>query len=217
MILLMPVIILASSLDNPANREVQLRDGDLFRSQPSGSIATPVKLTSCGCVGEYDVDGGQVAVIQARGDQSIALQLLDLASRKVLVEIAAPFLIPESGQKEMRKFDGVVRKVLLDSANSVAYLLLVDGATAWTLLRVDLRDRATAWITSGLDMFLVRSGQYRSHLVVLLHKLKLSPGRFLAYFLIDNSGKEIGLIGTTEGELEEFAQLYATMPERRNE
>jgi hypothetical protein len=205
-----PMMSLAPSLDNPANRDFFLKDGNLLRREPLRSTVS--QHTSCGCVTAFDVDGGRVAVIKSHGDKTTALELIDLASGQLLAEIPSPFTVPERSQKKLRDFDGVVSKILFDAGNSVIYLLLVDGATAWTLLRVDIQTRSTAWIASALNMYLVRSGQYRSNLVVLLNKLKLSPGRFLGYFLIDGTGKEIGFIGTTEAEVDDFALVHGAIP-----
>jgi hypothetical protein len=71
---------------------------------------------------------------------------------------------------------------------------------------------APTWPVVRIDLHLLRAGECASNVVVLMHRMKLSPGRWLAYFLVDPDGKEIGYVGATEAEVLDFMAVSGALP-----
>lgn len=63
---------------------------------------------------------------------------------------------------------------------------------------VDLQTRKLRFVSAGNSMEVVPSGDYRNHLIVQRHKYFLVGGTYDWYWVLDDKGNEIGLIGDEE-------------------
>lgn len=183
---------------------VELNKGDLYMVR---SPNVRIGLTNCRCVSTFDLDKGVLAFVRTLpstvdGHRTSTITVLDTSTNRVIVTFAPPF------KYGGRQFNGEIAGVGLDQARGRLYALMADGSTTHTIVRFELNGKANLVdIGYALAIRCVRSGKYAGAIVALLRKAKLSSGMWYAYFLIDPDGREIGFVGPTEADVEDFLML----------
>jgi len=81
-------------------------------------------------------------------------------------------------------------------------------ATSPAVWMLDLATGQTGLLAVGFGPEVLQRGNYAGHVIVRKNFLRLTPGRVLRYVLLDPDGKEVGEIGESEANLEEFREMY---------
>lgn len=175
---------------------VELRKGDVWYIDERRAES---RLTECGCVTSMDYANGLATIVRRRAARNPApsVQVVQVRDGRVLHELTLPVEF-EPGQRSDK-----IAKAVFDEKRQVMYLLVAAWATKHSLVRYDVVTQRIVPIGYAIDVELVRTGQYRGDLVALVRKVKLSPGIWNAYWLLDPDGKEKGYIGN-EHEKDEF-------------
>lgn len=89
----------------------------------------------------------------------------------------------------------------------IVYFLSAAWATSGAVHRVDVATRKTAYVCPGNELEVIRTGEYRGHLIVQQHKYFIGGGSYDWYWLLRPDGREVGPLGEN---LEFFRETYLT-------
>jgi len=74
---------------------------------------------------------------------------------------------------------------------------------------VDIETGKNSYVAPGNTVGVLLSGEYRDHLIVMLHKYFLAGGSYDWYWLVRAAdGKEIGPIGASERDVVWFREMH---------
>ena len=85
------------------------------------------------------------------------------------------------------------------------YFMSAAWATSGAVHAVEVATRKVMFICAGNDLEVIRTGEYRGHLIVQQHKYFLGGGSYDWYWLVRPDGKEVNPIGE---EAANFKDVY---------
>ena len=191
---------------------VVVKDGNIFLIDRGPNT----QLTSSGHDSQATLspDGKVVAFVRTDESKAIAQAAWggDIHAAQILT-------MPSAGGKTnpmISAGDPCGENKFLGDFNSLAFLSdsrRLVFQSSWAAVHgsthiIDVQTSKCTLVAGGLTFSIVKSGEYRDHLLVMLHKYFLAGGSYDWYWLVDSSGKEIGPVGEDEQALELFREMY---------
>ncbi|MBT3191929.1 MAG: hypothetical protein HN341_05180 [Verrucomicrobia bacterium] len=149
--------------------------------------------------GEADGDGNRLLADQ--------VWMVDLGTGKEMLLVADR--MPGEGDvtEELKKTVGVVSALCFSPDSRNLYFTTWAWVVSGALHAVDLRTGTERFVTDANSVEVVQSGDHAGCLIVRKHKYFLGGGSYDWYWLIDSQGREIGLIGEVEGQVDMFKEM----------
>ncbi len=186
----------------PCAKSVRVEKGDFLITTPDG---TSKKLTSLGTDGEpsLSVDGSTVVFVRVRRVvKNAGLNLIaesEIRSAKCSDQwqprqIVQTPLLPE--------YAGLTtfQQPQLSPDGSAAFILAPQwSAVTGGLLSIETQPGGRAkFLASALRYWIVQKGPWSGNLIVHQNPILVGGGRLEIYYMLDRTGKEIGIVGTSE-------------------
>jgi dipeptidyl aminopeptidase/acylaminoacyl peptidase len=187
-----------------------MKGGNIYYSSPGRPQR---QLTSNG--GDSDPslspDGNKVAFVRRKGigarQEGTQVWIIDLkaASRPSLLldspltiagETHSSFSKPQFSPDDMKVF------ALIDYGDPA-------HATTQAAISVDVQTKVVHFVAPALDLRVVLTGAYEGDLIIQQRRPKVGQGYYFWYYLFDQSGKELGIIGQDGKAVENFIGVYA--------
>ena len=182
-----------------------VRNGDVFVISANGQ---QLQVTSSGSDSQPDLsaDGSKVVFVRKVGEGAGEIWLADVGSKappRPLVK--APLVIKGA------KFDDLYAPRFSPDGADV-YFLIPYSATGEAIIKVNIARPYPQFLTGALGFTVVPAGKFKGYLVAQLRKAKLAVGYYDWYYLLTPEGKEVGVVGQDEGDVELFLEMYAESP-----
>jgi dipeptidyl aminopeptidase/acylaminoacyl peptidase len=88
------------------------------------------------------------------------------------------------------------------------YFISSAWATSDAIHALDLKSRKVRYISPGNSLLVIRSGKYVGFLIAQKHKYFPAGGSYDHYWLVTPQGREAGLVGPEEDNVQDFLRLY---------
>jgi len=188
------------AFQSPSPQSFVLCNGDLCQ------VLGPNKFRQLTFDGTYmevslSPDGARLAALRKIAGDEIAIEVFSLPwnSASPVATVKGPIIVEEYRLPIEGKL------VWSNDGNALYYLLSLSSTSAY-LARTDLKTMETKGLCPAIDFIIIRKGEYANKLIV--HKRKhtlVFPWYW--YWLVDESGGEVGPIGDREA-LAEFCDRY---------
>lgn len=100
-------------------------------------------------------------------------------------------------------------KFVFSKDGDVIFFMTSAWATSSAVHALDLKTTKTKFITHGNRFRLIPSGQFEGNLIVMQHKYKSTGGSYDHHWIISMEGKEFGLAGETDEDVDFFLRANA--------
>ena len=188
---------------------VKVAAGDIYWE---ASDHPPKRLTSLGLDREpaLSPDGKLVVFVRDTGprtkgdDRDLTSELwvgslLSGGSQRLLASRPSP-----QPEENLTDFN---RPVFSPDSTAV-YFISSAWATSGAIHALDLKSRKVRYITPGNSLLVIRSGKYGGYLIAQKHKYFPAGGSYDHFWLVTPQGREAGLVGPEEANVQEFLRLY---------
>lgn len=205
-------VVILIMTETPFASEVFIRNGDVFYKKDD----VTTQLTSNGMVTEavLSPSGKNIAYIQVNNTKPIAQRseynyIYESQVMLITEGSKSHTKLAEAGQScDKNEFIGDFKSIDFLSGNKRLVLLSSWAAVHGAILLVEVITTNCSLVLGGNSLSVVKSGEYKDHLIVQLHKYFMASGSFDWYWLIDLTGKEIGPVGDDAESVNRFKEMY---------
>lgn len=177
--------------------QASVEGGNVIVLLPTGAR---VKITDSAADSQPDLscDGTKVVFVRTFGPERSEIWVANTSEPyQPQPLVASPIII--SG----RKFTQAFAPEFSPGGDNI-YFLIPFAATTQAIIATSLRNHEPRLVAAALNFRVVPTGKYTGDLVAQIRKAKLAPGYYQWFWLLSPDGKEIGVIGQSERDVDLF-------------
>jgi hypothetical protein len=135
------------------------------------------------------------------------LNLNDLSEKKIFKAGYLKNLNVSNINSKNYPFDSIndIGKVLLSSDGNNIYFISRAWVTSAAIFAINTKNSQVKLISAGNSLDIIKNGPFKDYLIVSKRKYhKNSPGSYDYYYIIDNQGNEIKMLGDFDTDISKF-------------